>query len=319
MSYFNARKNTYGDIGIPGVSDVYQVTTTSASAGPRDFWDRWFKPRSNVYRTVKLAEAALTGGINEVVFLSPESHSLAETLTWDKSMSHLVGQYPLSRMAQRSRMGMSTTFTPMISVTGQGNLFKNLYTMHGTVAGDYVGWAITGNRNIFENVHFAGPMIAAQGGHASYEGVTVTATDTYFKNCVFGTATIGRDETSPNVTLTVPSTGYGYTVFEDCIFQVFLTDGDPVFVSVANTSGVTWADFINCKFIAISSNMATAMTYAFKFSSGSTCGMSIDHNCEFINVSHLAATANMKYIWTPTVFAATADELNALSINSATY
>lgn len=315
MSSYNGKKGAFNLTGIPGVSDVYQVTTTSTSAGPFNFWNKWFKPRSNMYMTLAEAEAALTGGINEVVLLSPESHSLSATLTWDKNMTHLVGEYPSALMNHRSRIGMSTAFSPMITVSGYGNLFKNIYTMHGTAAADYIGWSITGARNTFEHCHFGGPMAALQGGHASYEGLAIDGSENYFKNCVIGTDTIGRDETSPNVTL-----GAGtLTVFENCLFLANLTDGDPVFVAVENSSGYTWALFKNCAFMAFSSNYATAMTYAFKFSSGSSAAMVLDPACTFQNVAHLAASANHIYIWQPTVFAATADELNQLAIHSATY
>lgn len=319
MSSYNSKKGAYNLTGVPGVSDVYQVTTTSTSAGPYSFWNKWFKPRSNMYTALATAEAALTGGINEVVMLSPESHSLSATLTWDKNMTHLVGQYPPATMSHRARIGMSTAFSPMITVSGYGNLFKNIYTMHGTAAADYIGWNITGHRNTFENVHFAGPMVAAQGGHASYEGVVTTATDLLFKSCVFGSATIGRDEVSPCLDINVPSSAYAHVVIEDSTFLNYLTDGDPVFIKFNNDSGMLVVELKNCRFIATSSSMNTAQTVAFNFTGSATCAVIVDPNCTFVNVSHIAASASHTYIWQPTVFAATADELNQMAIRSATY
>lgn len=270
---------------------------------------------SKIFTSLATAEAAMTSARNDKLVIFPGSHSLAANPNFANNMCTYEGTHYGPRMNKRSRIGMSTTFSPFITVSGYGNTFKNLYSMHGTESTDYIGWLISGERNSFYNMHFGGPMNAAQGGHASYEGVAVDGTETYFNGCVFGTETIGRDETSPNVTL-----GAGtHTIFENCTFLCMLTDGDPVFIAVENASGVTHADFINCRFIAISENMLTSMTYAFKFSAGSTAIMSIDAASTFVNVAHLATSANMKYIWTPTVFAATADELNKLSINSATY
>ena len=302
MSSYNGKKGAFNLTGVPGVSDVYQVTTTSTSTGPFNFWNKWFKPRSNMYMTLAEAEAALTGGINEVVMLSPESHSLASSLTWDKSQAHLVGQSPGSLFATRSRIGMSTTFTPMITVSGSNNLFKNIYTMHGTAVGDYTSWYVTGSRNVFDNCHFAGPMNAAQGGGASYIGVHVTGSENYFKNCVFGSKSVARDEITPNLKI-----AGGDNVFENCWFVCALTDTDPIFVYVDNATTVN-AWFKGCQFLAFSENHGNAMAVAFVFGAGASADITLDQGCSFHNVTKIAASASMKYIWTPTVFAATADE-----------
>lgn len=270
----------------------------------------------NGFKTLTAAEDKLESLKKDCIILeeSASSVSLASAFTWDKSLCGLIGT-AANRFNQRSRIGMSTTFTPMITVSGYGNQFANLYTMHGTAAGDYIGWLISGARNAFTNVHFGGPMNAAQGGHASYNGVHVTGSENYFKDCVFGTDTTDRDELTPNVTLG-PET---LTVFDNCIFTMSIADTDPYFIAVTNSSGTTRAYFNNCKFYAFNPNHAAAAAVAFTFSAGSSADMILDANCTFANVSHLAVTGSMKYIWAPTVFAATADELNLLAINSATF
>jgi hypothetical protein len=270
----------------------------------------------NGLKTLTAAYAKLETLKNDCIILeqSASTVSLASAFTWSKSLCGLIGT-SRNRFNQRSRIGMSTTFTPMITVSGYGNTFANLYTMHGTAAGDYVGWLVSGERNTFENVHFGGPMAAAQGGHASYNGVSVTGSENYFNGCVFGTSTIDRDELTPNVTLGEAT----YTVFENCIFTMSIADTDPYFIAVANAGGNTQAFFKNCMFYAMNPNHSSAAAVAFTFSGGSTAAMILDSNCTFANVTKLAASASMKYIWAPTVFAATADELNLIAINSATY
>jgi hypothetical protein len=271
------------------------------------------------FKTLTTAEDKLESLKNDAIILeaSASSVSLASAFTWDKSLCGLIGT-ARNKMNQRSRIGMSAAFTPMITVQGYGNLFANLYTMHGTAAGDYIGWLISGARNAFENVHFGGPMIAAQGGHASYNGVHVTGSETYFNGCVFGTNTIGRDELTPNVTLG-PGT---ITVFDNCLFTAAVDDTDPYFIAVTNSSSYTQAFFNNCKFLAFSPNHAAKMAVAFTFSAGATgysTDIVLDQNCTFAGVTKLAISDCMKYIWVPTVFAATADELNLIAINSATF
>jgi hypothetical protein len=258
----------------------------------------------------------IDSGRNDTIYLSPDSHTLTSMLTWAKSNSKLIGLAPKQMMNQRARIGHNFVASPMITVSGSGNEFSNIYTMHGYGTGaDYIGWTISGVRNAFDHVHFGGPMTATNAGHASYNGVNITGSENYFNHCVFGTDTVPRDEITPNVTLGAGS----LTVFEDCIFLAALTDTEPTFVNVLNTSGYTWAIFKRCQFLAFSANHANAMAVAFTFSSGSSADIVLDPGCSFNNVTKLAASASMKYIWTPTNFAATADELNLIAINSATY
>jgi hypothetical protein len=256
-----------------------------------------------VYSSLATAEAAMTTGRGDSLVIMPGNHSLAADPVLSQNMSVFKGLQDWPLMNKRCRIGMSTTFTPFITVSGYGNLFQNLYTMHGTAAGDYVGWKIDGARNGFKGMHFGGPMVAAQGGHASYVGLDINGSENYFEGCVIGTDTIGRDEVSPNVSLAAETLTY----FKDCVFLANLTDGDPVFFSVENTSGYTWAMFENCRFFAFSENMATAMTVAFDFTGGSTCAMVFDGNCQFINVSALSSASEDQYIWLPRPFATTTD------------
>lgn len=245
---------------------------------------------------------------------SGSSVSLAADPAWTKSLCGLVGTSH-GKFNQRSRIGMSTTFTPMITVSGYGNYFANLYTMHGTAAGDYTGWYVTGDRNVFENVHFGGPMIAAQGGHASYIGNYFTGSEGYYKSCVFGTHTIDRDEAAPTLKL-----GPGTHVFEDCIFDMSIgSDTDPYHVLFDNSSGSTEVWFKNCQFHAFSVNQSAKAAVCFTFSAGSSADVIIDPNCSFSGFTNLTVSASHKYLWLPTTFAATADERDLIMINSATF
>lgn len=245
---------------------------------------------------------------------SGSSISLAADPLWAKSLCGLVGTSN-GKFNHRSRIGMSTTFSPMITVSGYGNYFANIYTMNGTAATDYTGWYVTGDRNVFENVHFAGPMNAAQGGHASYIGNYFTGTEGYYKGCVFGTHTIDRDELAPTVKL-----GPGTHVFEDCIFDMSIgADTDPYHVLFDNTSGSTEVWFKNCQFHAFSANQAAKAAVCFTFSAGYSADVIIDSQCSFSGFTNLAVTGSMKYLWLPTIFAATADERNLIMINSATF
>lgn len=273
-------------------------------------------PSSRLHTTMPDAYKAVgtKNGSNGVVVLSPDNNPLSATQTFNKNMTHVVGDFPAGMFANRARLGMSTTFTPMITVSGYGNLFKNLYTMHGTATGDLTSWLISGDRNKFENVHMAGPMVAGQGTNASYIGVDITGSENYFKNCVFGSQSITRTQTAPNMRLAGTD-----NVFEDCIFLMAIAGNTtPYFINFNNVTTMN-AYFKRCLFYVFSANHAAKAAVAFTFAAGASADIVLDAGCSFCGVSELAVTGSLKYIWAPTVFAATADELNLIAINSATF
>lgn len=217
MSMYNAKDYYMAGLNFP--SEVRLVTTTSDTQGSKTFWDRWFKPHRNHYKTLIAAEAALAGGCNEVIMVSPELHALPSMLTWDKSNSALIGMAPEGcLMNQRSRIEMSADFVTMMTVSGDGNLFKNLYFMHGRgTATNLNCLTVSGDRNTFVNCHFAGPQATAEATAAGYDLIRLTtAEETTFKNCVIGNTTIG----STTVALVEKQTGSGSVIFDDCIFII---------------------------------------------------------------------------------------------------
>lgn len=256
--------------------------------------------------------AGRQNGNNNVVSVTPDSHNIAAALVLNKNHTHVVGAGPPGRMNLRTRLSQGAAFTPFVTVSGYGNYLKNLYLMHGTEEADYVGFLISGARNVFERVHFAGPQSTDIGGHASYVGVHVTGSENYFYKCQFGFSTMSRDEITPNVQLGANSQN---TVFENCIFSLAAnTDGDPIFLKILNTTGMTEAYFKNCMFVAFSNNWANALTVAMVFTGGASAGMYFDANCQFINVTALVDTAKDQYVWLPRTHATTTDTQGMLSV-----
>jgi hypothetical protein len=288
------------------------------SGVPYGFWrdDRRI-PASRLHTNILDAYDAVgrKNGNNNVIVLSPDSHSLGAALVLNKNMTHICGAYPPARMNHRARFGMSTAFTPMITVSGYGNLFKNIYSMHGTAEADYIGWLISGHRNMFQNCHLAGPMVQTQADHVDYVGTHVTGTENRFLDCVFGVASIERAAANCCLKLGPGTT----TFFENCAFHTMIDDTDPIFVSVTNSSGGTIAYFNNCKFFAYSSNMAVAMAAAFTFTGAYTAAMILDKQCEFINVSKLGgADGDGGKIWVPIGFVDAASDAVSLLSNAYT-
>jgi len=93
------------------------------------------------------------------------SITLSAALTWSNSYTHLIGICAPTRTAQRARIFQLSTLTgasPLITISGSGCIFSNLYVFQGVNdATSLINVSVTGGRNYFENVHFAG------GGHAA--------------------------------------------------------------------------------------------------------------------------------------------------------
>ncbi len=303
----------------PGVAATKAMVYASSSAAPYAYWSGRATEVDQLYSGLATAEAAMTTGRNDVILLTPEQHNLSAALTWDLNLTHLVGMYGgAARMGQRARIGMSTAFTPMITVSGYGNSFSNILTQHGTAAGDYIGWSISGARNTFNNVQFAGPMVAAQGGHASYKGVQLIGSENYFRDCTFGSITITRDELTPNLSIEPATDAMTYNIFENCTFLLAAEDTEPYFIKATNTSGVIMAEFIACRFVCFSSNNAVKAAVAVTVSGAATAYLMFDPNCMFVNVSLPVVAAKTGYVHQATNFPSATDEVNQIAINSAT-
>jgi len=283
----NSLKSTIEGVYMPGAAEKFYIGKEAAQFDA--YWrqrvpgDRYYSnPSSGAGTAIAAALAAMTSGRNDVAILSPDSHTLGAALTWSKNMCHLIGSFGPAMMNQRSRIGATGDFTPMVSVTGYGNTFANLYTMWGAdAAANLVGWSVTGVRNNFHNCHFGGPMNAAQ----AIDGATcfhldggTDGAEAYFNSCVFGTDTVERTDGVSSLKLG----GVQRSIFKDCLFLSGCDSGADSFMIEAEADAYGWAYFDNCKFINIAASgfanamalalvsAATSTAFRFLFSAGTT-------------------------------------------------
>ena len=271
-------------------------------------------PASRLHTTIVDAydAAGRQNGNNNVVVISPDSHSQAASLAFNKNMTHLVGNFPASRMNHRARIGMASAFTPMLEISGYGNLIKNLYFMHGTDAADLIGMLVSGSRNTFLNVHLNSPTNAAQASEAGWIGLHITASsENYFKDCFFGNNTQNQDEAS---TLVKVGVGCGITIFENCTFMQRVTIGqtDPYLFTIDNTTDTGLVIFKNCDFIADPGHGTPAVAFVF---GGAGKGRALfDDRCQFWNYSSPGGAAGDAYCLMATKFASTDDDVGMLAL-----
>lgn len=253
----------FGD--FPTAGDVYFLNPSHDNASDSNDG----KSMDTPFATLSAAEDALTANQNDILYYiaGSTSLSLSATLTWDKNYTHLIGIGAPSGVANRARIFQTSTATglsPLINITASGCVFKNFYVFQGVDdATSLINVQVTGGRNYFESVHFAG------GGHATMaiDGAASlkldAAEENRFIGCTFGVDTITA---ATGVTTVLFDSEAHRNKFEDCIFSVYAGAAGVSFVEVADATGFDrYNIFKRCLFTNTASQ---AMDTAFEIPSG---------------------------------------------------
>jgi hypothetical protein len=221
------------------------------------------------YTRLDTAVSAATSGNNDVIMLLGTVH-LDATLTWNKDKLHMIGVCAPLMRGKRARISagtplVSTYYTPMVSVTGQGCQFYNFGTFYGIADNSaLICWADSGGRNSYDNVEFLGfgsTNTAAQTTSRTFvlSGSTGECT---FRNCVFGVDTIAR--TAANYTLEITG-GSPRNTFDGCRFECLATGGGSGAAHLLVGSGGIdrYLDFKNCIFGNSTGSTGSTLTQMF--------------------------------------------------------
>ena len=209
------------------------------------------------FATVGAGEDALTASRNDTLIYMADSSgtNLSAALTWDKSYTNFTGVCAPSAMAQRARIFQTSTLTgasPLLNITASGCTFRNLYIFQGVNdATSLINVQVTGGRNYFENVHFAG------GGHTAHainDGASLclaAAEENLFVNCTVGVDTIAAATGFVGLLF---DTGAKRNEFRNSRFIMQAGHTGAAFAEVADATGIThWNLFDGCVFINVSS------------------------------------------------------------------
>jgi hypothetical protein len=215
------------------------------------------------------AYAKTVSGQNDVIYYiaGTSGITLSAALVWANSYTHLIGIGAPTRTAQRARIFQLSTLTgasPLITISGSGCIFANLYIFQGVDdATSKINVSVTGGRNYFENVHFAG------GGHATQAvdgGASLKldgAEENTFVNCTIGVDT--ADAASGMAGILFDSEAHR-NVFENCTVRIRAGNAGAIFAEVADATGIDRDNtFIGCRFL---NNSATALTSGFAIPAG---------------------------------------------------
>jgi hypothetical protein len=228
------------------------------------------------FKTLEVAYSRCINNHNDVVYILASgtnaegvSGGTALTLdaafTWSKNFTHLVGLTPPTVVSQRARINQLSTktgVTTLFTVSGNNCIFKNLQIAQGVAdATSLVAVTVSGERNVFENVHFAGvghaTMSAAGAASLKLDG----GDENRFVGCTFGVDTVVADADATNVILDNQA---ARNTFEDCMFQAYISAAGFANVVVADITGVDrWTIFKRCLFLTESATNAVAQTSVF--------------------------------------------------------
>ncbi len=228
-------------------------------------------------KTLAVAYALLRDGYNDTLCYIPGSGSITLTagFVWAKSYAHFIGLCAPVQVAQRCRIFSASTatgITGLITVSGTGCIFQNLYFFHGAndTTASFAG-VVSGQRNYFQNVHFAGI------GHAALDvagagSLSIPAgAENRFVHCAIGLDTITRSTSTCELQFSLAATR---NEFEDCLIYAYIGNAGHALVQALLGTGIDrWQLFKNCLFQADSVNRGTALTTVFKLAAGIVQGI----------------------------------------------
>lgn len=243
--------------GIPRGPESHIYVADSVHGSDSNSGDRWTKP----LLTLEAAEDLCVTGHNDVVLLinSATAYGLADALTWDKNLTHLIGMSAETLAGKRTRITPDADEDTMITVSGYGCVFKNIRISHEyNAATSLTAVKVTGPRNYFENVEFIGNVYVAQAidGGCSLR-IANNGAECLFKHCMIGTdATISA--TGLMAMVIDAAAPPARNRFEDCHFAGYAGSTAAGLVEFLGTSCQRAWVFDRCEFINVNTDFAMA-------------------------------------------------------------
>lgn len=229
----------------------------------------------------------LRDGYNDgIIFIGgATANTLVAAITWSKSYAHLIGiSSPLPGMGQRCRVvgSAASDLTPLITVSGNGCVFKNIQFFNGKDADTDSGAVIvSGSRNAFLNCFIAGMGHATPAARAGSYSLTLSGSENLFQDCTIGLDTIIRGAANSEVIISGTRNR-----FVHCEIRSYSETSGKFLVKIDNSAGdLRDTIFDSCLFYNYTANWATGITDAFDMpAAGSTHFVILRGDCLFVGV-----------------------------------
>lgn len=210
-----------------------------------------------------------TANQNDIVHYISGSSSLtlSAALVWAKSYTHFIGHCAPTRTAQRARIFQLSTLTgasPLLTISASGCRFENFYIFQGVAdATSLINVSVTGGRNYFNNVHFAGGGHATQAVNGGASLHLNGAEENTFVNCTIGVDTV--DAATGMMGILMDAEAHR-NEFYNCKVRMRAGNGGAGFLEVVDATGIDRDTiFQDCLFL---NNSATDMTSGFVIPAG---------------------------------------------------
>jgi len=224
-----------------------------------------------------------------VVFIAGDTSSApSAAITWAKDHTHLVGwSGDLPGMGQRCRIVNSAAndLAVLFTLSGNGCIVKNIQFFDGKdSAADGACVLVSGSRNYFKNVFFAGMGDATAGAPATRAGsysLSVSGSENYFETCTIGLDTVIRSAANSELIVTGVRNR-----FVGCDFRCNSVTAGKFLVKIDNSGGdLRDTIFKDCVFFCYSENWAAGINNAFDMPAGGSTHWVILKDCSLVGTS----------------------------------
>jgi hypothetical protein len=252
------------------------------------------------FKTLDVAYGACAGDMNEIIYalgsagtsinFSSAITSGSTGLVWSKNSTHLIGLGVPTAVGQRAHIsnGASTKlYTPLITVSGRGNLFQNVELFNG---GNHATQAavcllVTGDNNAFVNCQISGGGHTTSATNSAMRSLVVgsatgpvQADENFFYHCYIGLDTVSRNTTSAEIEF-VATAQNARCSFEACTFTTYSSSATTLLVKVGATSIDRHLVFKDCLFLNPSTFSGGAITSQALACDANPGGIVMLHNC----------------------------------------
>jgi len=295
----------YGSSGIDGALEAYEMGMgmpgrtqyVAKAGGTLENWARSRYKGGAVKATITEAINELESGKGDKIFISAENHTQAVGLTVSTNICSIVGMGAPTLLNTRARIGHDAIVADLLTVSGYGNYFENLYLMHGmagmSATATPATTVVSGNRNYFKRCHFGGPMDASLGDNAAYDTLNISGQENLFEDCVIGVDTADRSAANCAVRF---ASGSARNVFRRCLFVMSADNAGAFFINVASGTD-RWELFQDCLFTCFSANALVPLTYAVSFNNGTASSLIFDQKTFFTGATDIVAVGNIARLW----------------------
>ena len=277
-------------LGLPYIGNIYYVDPTNGNDSNSG------STVNSAVKTVTIAYGKTTNFHHDVVLMVPGGTAgTAETaeLAWSNSYTHLLGNTAPTNVSQRSRVLFTTAATsPGLNISGNGCIFSNVQVASFVDSNILV--TLSGERNYFSNVHFAGIGDATAGDDTAARCLYINDGDeNVFDGCMFGLDTIMRSAANATVEM---AGGVQRNSFRDCTFQMASDATTPVHILSTGASGLDrWQRFHNCLFTNFTTNDSAEPAAVFDISAQTgTAHIYLTGDTQLVDIDNWEGTASSK-------------------------